>query len=70
MHHRYIDSEYKDLINTIFTCGLKEKDLHLTNRIDLKNVVNTYLKENDINTMKIGLFMINPLKIWQILTII
>ena len=44
MHHRYIDDEYKDLINKIFTYGLKE---NFDNRICLKNIVNKYLQEKD-----------------------
>ena len=47
---KYIGDKNKNLINKIFTYELDEKDFHLTNfhnRIDLKNIVNRYLKEND-----------------------
>ena len=52
VHNRYIDYKYRDLINDIFTNGLKDGDLHLTNfdnRIDLNNIVNRYLKEKYID---------------------
>ena len=41
-------NEYKDLINIIYTYGLK--DLHLTsfgNQIGLKNIINRFVKEID-----------------------
>ena len=31
LHNRYIDCKYKILINNIFTNGLKDRDLDLTN---------------------------------------
>ena len=55
MRHNYIADEYKDLINNIFTHGLKV-------------VVNRYLKEKDSDVFENRFFKRNSLKNWQILT--
>ena len=57
LHNRYIDCKYKILINNIFTNGLKDRDLDLTNFncwMGLKNISNRYLKEKDIDVYVIS----------------
>ena len=52
----YFGNNYKDSIDNIFNCGLKEKYLLLTridNRIiDLKNIVDRYQQEKDIDVIE------------------
>ena len=72
VHHRYIDDNYKNLINNIFTRGLKDGDLHLrsfNSQIGLNNIVSKYLKEKDIDVFENNFSFNEPIKIWQILMI-
>ena len=65
VHNRCIDDKYKDLTNDIFTNELKDGDLHLTkfnNRIDLKSIVNRYLKEKDFDVYGRFYYLKNSIK--------
>ena len=56
VNYRYIGDKYKGLNNTIYNYGLKEKDLHLMGTdnwtMGLKNIINGYLKEKDIDVIE------------------
>ena len=52
--HSYIGDEYKDFVDEIFKYRLKDRELYLTsfdNLKDLKNTINRYLKEKDIDSL-------------------
>ena len=66
VHNKYIDNKYTILINSFFTHGLKDEDLHLTNfdnPIGSKSITNRYLEEKMLMTMIIFLISRIRLKI-------
>ena len=70
VHHKHIGYEYK---NVIFKLRLMYLDLHLTNvdnrQLGQTNAINTYVRDKVLIWMIDCLILLNPLKIWQILTI-